>query len=182
MHEPTNPLAESPNPPMQHGPKVDLLEQMKQCISYCPETGDFTNIRGGNGKNKGTRMGCINSKGYVQISFKRKTCLAHRVAWGFVYGSFPEKGLMIDHINGDRADNRIANLRVVDCEQNLQNRRTPGVRSKLGVLGVSKESNRFRSKIVAGGVLHRLGSFTTIEAASAAYIEAKRRLHKTCTI
>ena len=85
---------------------------MYEEITYIPETGKFYK--------KGKEVGWKNSKGYVFITIsKNETLRAHRLAWFKVYGEFPKKE--IDHINGDRADNRIENLRDVTRIENMHN-------------------------------------------------------------
>ena len=88
----------------------------------------------------------------------------------------------IDHINGDPADNRIVNLRMVSRGHNLQNQRKPHRDGKSGFLGVYLKNGKWQSRIMVGGVSHDLGRFSTPEDASAAYLQAKRKLHPGCTI
>lgn len=106
---------------------------------------------------------------------------AHRVAYAFVYGAQPE---MIDHINGNRSDNRIANLRAATQSLNMQNRRTASSRSGTGALGATWEAKdkKYRARIVFDGKRRSLGRFDTIEEASVAYLAAKRLYHAGCTI
>jgi hypothetical protein len=87
------------------------------------------------------------------------------LAWLYVHGEFP---LFIDHVNGDRADNRLDNLRLASKQQNQQNR---GVQrnNKLGVKGVIKTSSAFVAAITVNRRNIHIGSFRTLEAASAAY-------------
>jgi len=154
-----------------------MISELRDLLDYDAETGALTYKRdaGRWGVLKaGTLAGCINRCGYVQIMLHRKALLGHRIAWALTYGDWPSGH--IDHINGMRADNRIANLRDVSHGENLQNRHHANATNKLGLLGVSQQSkNRFRAKIKADGVKHNLGSFDTPEEAHAAYLEAKRQ-------
>jgi hypothetical protein len=85
----------------------------------------------------------------------------------------------IDHINGQRNDNRIVNLRDASPETNVRNQLRPSKNSKTGVLGVVKTpSDKFRANIGVGNRVMHLGVFETLEGASAAYKAAKRTLHK----
>jgi hypothetical protein len=90
----------------------------------------------------------------------------------------------IDHINGVREDNRIANLREADNVINAQNRRSPLPNSRSGVLGVVSDANGsvWAAHIVFMGKVVRVGGFSSIEDAHAMYVELKRRLHDGCAI
>lgn len=72
-------------------------------------------------------VGCLNQKGYVvgtlHCGNERKQVKLHRVIWIAKHG-IPKLGTILDHINGDKSDNRIANLRVADAFLNSQNRRS----------------------------------------------------------
>jgi hypothetical protein len=120
--------------------------------------------------------------GYIEIGVSDARCTAHRLAWLYVTGAWPT--FHIDHINGDKADNRIANLRDVDRNMNLQNIKRAPAHSKSGLLGASFHSStgRWASRVYAAGRQRSLGLFDSPEEAHAAYLAAKRRLHEGCTI
>lgn len=90
--------------------------------------------------------------------------------------------MIIDHINGDASDNRLANLRCVDAFVNAQNIRAAKRTSSTGAIGVSAHKNGWRAQISTRGKNYQLGIFATLDEARNAYIEAKRRLHEGCTI
>lgn len=95
---------------------------------------------------------------------------AHRVAWAIHYGEWPPQ--MVDHINGDRKDNRITNLRSVNSAENHRN---VGRRSdnRSGIVGVRQEqSGRWAAEIRVNGRSRRLGTFETREEAAAARLAA----------
>ena len=94
--------------------------RLKELFSYDESSGIFTRILGHkNGIKAGSVAGCTQKhrKPYLVIRIDRKLYLCHRLAWLYVHGVFPVG--VIDHINGDGFDNRIANLRDVTNEQNV---------------------------------------------------------------
>ncbi len=145
-------------------------------LRYDPETGVFTWLvdRGRLAK-AGTRAGWPTGDGYLRIKIEGRNLLAHRVAWFYVHGEWPAKG--IDHINGHGADNRIANLRPADQSQNNANRKQQR-NNTSGIKGVfwDKNTKKWCAKIRVGGSLKNLGRFTEKEAAAAAYRVAAERL------
>jgi hypothetical protein len=105
----------------------------------------------------------------------------HRLAWLYMTGSLPTH--QIDHIDGDRKNNRWTNLRDVTTSVNQQNRRTPRSDNSCGLIGVTREkNNRFTASIRFEGKQRRLGTFATPEEAHSVYVEAKRRVHEGCTL
>lgn len=161
---------------------LELALRMRERLVFNPVTGIFRwykihGLRVELGNIAGQR---VNSHGYKHIQFEKKLYPAHRLAWFFVHGDWPNQ---IDHINGNRADNRIENLRNVTVEINNQNRRTAHKNSKTGVLGVIKKpSGKFFAEIRVKGKKIHLGSFDDCQQASEAYLKAKRELHERATI
>lgn len=156
-------------------------ERLLHLLAYEPDTGLFRwrlsrACRG----SAGQVAGSTNRAGYVEISVDERKYLAHRLAWLFVHGEHPS--LELDHLNGIRNDNRIANLRLATRTVNNQNRTRPQATNRLGFLGVSPDRARFRAQIqVAGKKLH-VGTFDTPEEAHSAYVAAKRKLHEGSTL
>lgn len=152
-------------------------ERLREILHYNPETGDLVwkrrepKTRGDNvfnakyaGKiafayigSEGYRYGCINGHGRLA---------AHRVIWAIVHGVFPE---FIDHINGNRSDNRLANLRAVTKSQNAQNQKCRSDNTS-GMMGVnwSNQHNRWRVRIQHNGKRVHVGMYDCIEEAKAA--------------
>ena len=146
-------------------------------IRYDPTAGSFVWAVSAPGITAGKAAGSITANGYRVIKLGRVQHRANRLAWFLTYGEWPTGE--IDHINGDKADNRLSNLRVVDRAGNSQNRRAAHRDSLHGFLGATwnHQHQRWQAKIVANKVRHHLGYFNTAEAAHAAYMAAKSRLH-----
>ncbi len=145
-------------------------ERICELLSYDPETGVFLwKIKSGKGR-IGAQAGAVQA-GYRKISIDRHQIKAHRLAWFLVNGQWP-KG-QIDHINGNKDDNRIANIRDVPMSINMQNRYEQRKTSGLP-RGVRKSGTKFCANI-------QIGLYATPEEAGRAYIEAKRLLHEGCS-
>lgn len=145
-------------------------ERLRQLISYDPETGRIT--RAGTD----TPWGSLDPAGYWQVRLDGRNYRGHRLAWLYVHGEWPTK--MIDHINGDRGDNRIANLRDVPQSYNAQNVRKQR-RSRSGLRGATwhARTKAWRSVIFANGKQHYLGMYATPEEAHDAYNRARAVMH-----
>lgn len=130
----------------------------------------------------GTVAGGIRPDGYLEVRLKQRLFLVHHVIWALNHGAWPQ-GLM-DHINGNRTDNRIQNLRDVCDRVNAENKHAHQSNNKLRLLGVTYRRNRntYTAKINVCGKCHYLGEFKLPEQAHKAYLAAKRRLHEGCTI
>ena len=107
---------------------------LKSLISYSPDTGLFTNLVRRHTAKKGCNCGFITSAGYVEISIKGNYYKAHRLAWLYMTGKWPED--QIDHINRVRNDNKWSNLRE---SNNTQNKMNSGVykNNSSGLKGVT---------------------------------------------
>lgn len=166
---------------------IDAKEFVKlasEFLDFCPETGQFTwtnNMRGH--ARKGDIAGTRRKDGYIRIKVCQRGVWAHRLAWAWVNGKWPE--FTIDHINGNPSDNRISNLRDVDQQTNSQNRIKAGPRKNGGTLIGAywcKTWKRWKSLITVEGKSKHLGWFDTEKDAHEAFISAKRKLHKGCTV
>jgi hypothetical protein len=134
--------------------------------------------RGGQVAGKG--VGRLRADGYLSTKFLGREILLHRLVWALSTGDLPPTEL--DHINGNRADNRPANLRLSTRSENNQNRRAAHANNRLGVLGVTQSGARFLARIRLDGKLIRLGRFDTAQEAHSAYLAAKRDMHAGCTL
>lgn len=126
----------------------------------------------------GSLAGCKDDEGYVYIRVDYRAYRAHRLAWLYMTGTFPVN--VIDHIDGNPANNRIENLRDVTNAVNLQNQKRAQIDNKCGLLGVYKHRKRFRARITVDGKITNLGTFDTPELAHAAYLAAKPQIHAPC--
>lgn len=112
------------------------IDRLHELLKYDPETGEFTNkVRRSANAPAGARCGCVNRHGYVVARLDDRLYYMHRLAWAMTYGVWPPKGVDIDHIDGDKANNRLANLRLATRSQNMANR-VPKRLPKSGVRGV----------------------------------------------
>lgn len=152
--------------------------QLSKLLSFCPDTGKITWKKTlSNRVSPGREAGGPDGQGYRVLMVQNYCVRAHRVAWALHYGKWPEG--FIDHINGNRSDNRISNLRDVTNALNLQNSHKPQKNSSTGFRGVflDRRRGRFTVELSANRVRHRLGSFSTAEEAYAAYLAAKALYH-----
>ena len=156
-------------------------DHLKSILIYNPNTGEFVwKTRQYRSDLIGKRAGSPTNMGYWAIAINNKKTLAHRLAWLYMTGSFPINH--IDHINGDKQDNRFENLREVTRFGNLQNMRAPTKANKSGFLGVCRHQNKWLVQIMVNGKRIRESGFDTPEQAHQRYLELKRVHHSTCTI
>lgn len=146
---------------------MDTLDstRLRATLRYDQETGVFHR------PTTGAIAGSLHSNGYVYIKVAGRRYAAHRLAWLYVHGVWPEDQL--DHINRRRGDNRIANLREATGVTNAANR-NPRADSKSGYLGVTwyARSGKWQATTRKGGKTRHLGYFDTVAAARAAYLGA----------
>lgn len=161
--------------------------RVRELLDYDPQTGAFTRkVRTAQRHQTGSRADFLITTGikvgYRRVSIDSQRFLAHRVAWLYVHGDWPAH--QIDHLNCDRGDNRIANLRDVPHAVNMQNRRTPRTDNVNDCLGVvfMRSNGKWRARIQLAGKGRHIGVYETKEAAHAAYVNAKRQLHPGCTL
>ena len=141
-------------------------ERIKNLLHYDPVTGAFVWRIDRTGTAKaGMIAGYINNQGYQMLRLDGRDYSALRVAWLYCHGNWPLGE--IDHINRDRSDNRLDNLRDVSRSVNQSNKSCWGKSGHPGVF--MRESGKFRAFIGSGGKRRNLGTFTTFEAAVTAY-------------
>jgi hypothetical protein len=150
---------------------------VKDLLDYDPHTGVFTWKLSAGVKKAGSIAGSSKGGcGYIRISLAKVSYRAHRLAWFYVYGEWPS--LHVDHINRNRQDNRISNLRLVTQQQNLQNmsKRLKKACTYKGVTPLTNNKDKFVAQIRYDGKQRKLGIFATPEEAHQAYcVEAQKR-------
>ena len=149
------------------------VRRLRQLLSYDPLTGEFRwlVVAANHRPRIGQIAGCINGHGYRHIQIGRTRYDAHRLAFLYMTGKFPD--LQVDHADGDRSNNRWSNLREASGSQNNANARQ--LRSNTsGYKGVSwlSRRKRWRSLIMVNGRQIYLGSYDCPQEAHAAYLDA----------
>lgn len=143
---------------------------LKDYLHYNEENGVFTRTKSikGKGGSLGRHPGYMRQDGYIRIMIMRKLYYAHRLAWLYVYGVFPDKE--IDHINGIKNDNRLSNLRMASKSQNQYNRGKAKTNTS-GFKGViwAKKRAIWIAQIKINGKSKYIGSFNSPEEAHTAY-------------
>ena len=150
-------------------------ERLRELLHYCPESGVFVWRTSGSGRNNG-EAGWVGEIGYRRIFVAGQEHKAHRLAWLYVNGLWP-KGV-IDHVDRQRANNRIANLRDVGVAENTQNSTNAG-RGSSRHRGVYRSSiaGKWRPEIKAFGQRKHLEYYATEDQAAEAYAAARQSLH-----
>jgi hypothetical protein len=151
-----------------------MIEALRENLRYDPETGQLWWKVREKGRRLARPAGAPNGNGYRRVCVRGVRVLVHRAVWALHHGAWPERE--IDHIDGNRLNNRLENLRDVSAAYNHHNVRAERP-NKSGVRGVYLRRHRFQAMIRVDGRAVCLGSYATVEEASAAYWTAKRRLH-----
>lgn len=143
------------------------VEYVRSILDYNPETGVITwKAKTSNRVKIGDVAGSVDKAGYKKIGINGTDMYCHRLAMLIVYGSI--EGKEVDHINGNKLDNRLTNLRLVSKSQNMQNMKVKKS-NKLGIKGVSAVKNKYIAQIMKSKKTIWLGSFNCPAAASFAY-------------
>ncbi len=158
------------------------IDELRSVFAYFPLTGE---IRRNDLPSRPNCLATTKKNAHrlrLSVNYKKKSMLAHRLAWALHTGSWPSGE--IDHINGDESDNRMVNLRDTSKSVNQQNKRNPRSDNKSGFMGVCwhKGAGQWRAQITVHGKCIYLGLFPDPVTAHSAYITAKRSMHQGCTI
>lgn len=146
--------------------------RVRELLSYDPETGIFTwKVSPVGWLKPGRVAGQTNNKGYIVIGIERRSVMAHRLAWLYMTGEWPDR--QVDHIDCARANNRWSNLRLATPSQQSGNARLRRDNTS-GFKGVSfmRRKNLYIAQINKGGRLKFLGYFRDPSEAHAAYVAA----------
>lgn len=156
------------------------LERLREVLDYDPSTGILKwRFRTSPNAKLDEPAGTIAKSGYRKIRLDDVYYTASHLAWFHYYGMVPAG--IIDHVNGDKTDDRIENMRLATASQNSMNQGRNG-NNTTGFKGVAVfnkpgEPTRYRALIRAGGKRHFLGTFDTPEAAHEAYCMAAKEMH-----
>jgi hypothetical protein len=147
---------------------------LRDVLLYDPETGDFTWKKDMWCAEAGSRAGYRRPDGYRIITVSKHQYRAGRLAWFFSYGEWPS--IEIDHINGVRDDDRIANLRIATRSQNVANtRKKCSSRNLLKGVTLTRSGKRYMAQIRIGGKNTRLGTYDSEQEAHEAYLAAAQK-------
>jgi excinuclease UvrABC ATPase subunit len=149
---------------------------LKNYLSYDKDTGEFIALQGSLRHPVGRKLGTLHSTGYVVIRIQGKLYKAHRLAWLYETGKFPDG--VIDHINRNKSDNRFSNLREIEITHNAENNPIKKSNSS-GFPGVSfsKKMKCWRARITYNYKEKHLGYFESAEDAFKAYQFAATKYH-----
>ena len=154
-------------------------ELLRKYFTYDPTTGQLTyRLRSSKtttiGAIAGSVCGTLPDRGYVIVPFCGKNYPAHRLIWCYVHGQFPDK--QIDHIDHDRTNNRLSNLRLASNHTNMKNKSLYTTNSS-GYSGVEPHGNNWKARIGVNGTKVLLGVFSTFNEAVAARKAAEKLLN-----
>lgn len=151
--------------------KRELTQKhLKELLNYDPESGVFTwKLKRTGFKSKDGQAGSIQSMGYRTIWLNGGAHKAHRLAWLYMTGNLPD--LYIDHINGEKDDNRWCNLREATHAQNMWNTRKLTT-NRSGLQGVSWHMRvaKWCAQVSFNGKKIHIGYFDCPAAAHLAYV------------
>lgn len=147
-------------------------EIVKALFDYVDVGLYWKHSRGSNAK-AGNRAGRLLRTGYRSVHVSGRRYQEHRLVYLWHHGFMPKQ---VDHINRDKSDNRIENLRAADHSNNQMNTDTRGSQSGLRGVRFVPKTGRWAARIYRNGKEIRIGTFATPEEASAAYKEAAKNM------
>jgi hypothetical protein len=154
-------------------------DRLIELVDYDCETGLFTRKKAVGRSFEGRVLGYKKNNGYIAFTLDSKKYFAHRLAWLFVHKKLPEHD--VDHIDGNRTNNKIANLRDIPRSLNLENSiKAKSSNKSTGLIGsyFHEPTGKFMSRIQVNKKDKYLGLYETAQLAHEAYMSAKKQLHK----
>jgi len=148
-------------------------EWLRDNLAYEPETGSFLWKKRGFGRTLGKVLGTKIWPGYLTIKVHGTVFYAHRLAWLYVHGVWPDGH--VDHIDGQKANNAMSNLRLATASQNVARRAVK--RTVAPARGVMRHGVGFVARIHYAGKKHYLGYFPTLDGARDAYQKKAKEVH-----
>lgn len=150
--------------------------EVRSFLQYDPDSGAFARTAPRGSIQPGPLSPTPNSNGYLRVVIHKQSYYLHRLAWLWMTGTWPQQ--QIDHINGDRADNRWCNLREATHAENCLNTKLRS-NNTSGTKGVSwhKLARKWKAEIHMNGVSRHIGVFADKGTATAAVIAARAELH-----
>jgi hypothetical protein len=153
-------------------------EELKRMLRYDPDTGDWVwKIKKNcSTMNIGDKAGAFSKWHlYHTITINRINYRSHRLAWFYMMSKWPKN--QIDHIDGNRKNNKFSNLREATNQENCNNK-SFYKNNSLGIKGVSKRGNIYRATIFINGKQKHLGNYSTIDEARSVRNKAAKEAHK----
>lgn len=154
-------------------PVTKLLEMALFRFDYDDSDGVLRHKNHRNKECNGLPAGSVH-EGYLRVTLWKTRFWAHRIIWLMHYGRWPVG--QIDHIDGDRSNNRLSNLREVTQQQNNCNRPNRS-KSQTGVKNVKFEYNGYKVSVILNGKSHYGGRFKTLEEAAIRADQLRREVH-----
>ena len=152
------------------------IDFVKSRLRYDKDSGVFTWTESRGSVKAGDLAKSVNSLGYARVKVGGVHHLAHRLAWAFVHGSFPESE--IDHVNGIKTDNRIENLRLATRSENQRNKGKLS-NNKSGFKGVNwnPSTKKWAARCMVNGKRTHIGYFDDVALAASAYQQVAASMH-----
>ncbi|MCK1322118.1 HNH endonuclease [Bradyrhizobium sp. 156] len=148
-------------------------DAVRAALDYNPATGAFIRKASRSSSWIGSAAGFVHRTGYLVIKIGNRPYMAQRLAWVHFYGQWPDD-FFVDHVNRNKLDNRICNLRLATNGQNVANSRTRAISGRKGVYPAPRMPGKWQAQINIAGKTTNIGIYDNVEDAALAYGEAAR--------